>query len=75
MVCLGFEPGAARMVGADETTELWRPPSFGNIWATFFSPTSGHTGLTLAYVEVLPFRNFKGQKCLNLAHVPTYLLM
>ena len=23
MVCLGFEPA---MVGADETTELWRPP-------------------------------------------------
>ena len=26
MVCLGFEPGAAMMVGADKTTELWRPP-------------------------------------------------
>ena len=26
MVCLGFEPGSRRMVGADETTELWRPP-------------------------------------------------
>ena len=27
MVCLGFEPAAARwMVGADKTTELWRPP-------------------------------------------------
>ena len=25
MVCLGFEPGR-RMVGADETTELWRLP-------------------------------------------------
>ena len=26
MVCLGLEPGSRRMVGADETTELWRPP-------------------------------------------------
>ena len=26
MVCLGFEPGTRRMVGADESTELWRPP-------------------------------------------------
>ena len=24
MECLGFEPGASEMVGADETTELWR---------------------------------------------------
>ena len=26
MVCLGFEPGTRWMVGADESTELWRPP-------------------------------------------------
>ena len=26
MVCFGFEPWGRRMVGADETTELWRPP-------------------------------------------------
>ena len=27
MVCLGFEPGAAGLVGIDESTELWRRPS------------------------------------------------
>ena len=26
-MCLGFDPRAARMVGTEETTELWRPPS------------------------------------------------
>ena len=26
MVCLGFEPGGGRMVGADGSTELWRYP-------------------------------------------------
>ena len=26
MECLGFEPGAAGFVAADETTELWRQP-------------------------------------------------
>ena len=25
MVCLGFEPGGCKLVGTDETTELWRP--------------------------------------------------
>ena len=26
MVCLGFVSRGCRMVGVDETTELWRPP-------------------------------------------------
>ena len=26
MLCLGLEPGAGMMEGADESTELWRDP-------------------------------------------------
>ena len=28
MVCMGFEPGAAKLVGVDESTELWRRPNW-----------------------------------------------
>ena len=31
MVCLGFKPMGCRMVGADETMELWRLPFLGEI--------------------------------------------
>ena len=28
MVCLGFEPWCSSMVGADDSTELWRHPLY-----------------------------------------------
>ena len=34
-MCLGFEPGVGRMVGTDETTELWRPPYYASYLPPF----------------------------------------
>ena len=45
MLCLGFEPILSRMVGADETTELWRQPQSSTSFEHFFRTKFPSPGL------------------------------
>ena len=56
---LGIQTWGCRMVGADKTTELWRPPSF--ILVNALNPKKG----TLPKVDLLNLAGYSGNTFLE----------
>ena len=48
MVCLGLKPGGGRMVGVDESTEIWRHPSTKSV--TILVSAEGEVYVLIVYI-------------------------